>query len=91
MKINNSLDIARWEKLECVCNMDKETECYPFVKCTHCKCEEAWLSVPQKDFTIKENDIDENGNILQTKHDKTINEITLHRGHDLQDVIGWNF
>mgnify|MGYP000727939407 CR=1 FL=1 len=26
MKINNSLDVAKWEKLECVCNMDKETE-----------------------------------------------------------------
>ncbi len=26
MKINNSLDIARWEKLECKCNMEKEIE-----------------------------------------------------------------
>ncbi len=90
MKINNSLDVARWEKLECVCNMDKETECYPFVKCMHCKCEEAWLSVPQEDFTVKENDNDDEGNIIGT-HDRTVNEITLVRGHDLQDVIGWTF
>ena len=86
MKINNSLDVARWEKLECVCNMDKETECYPFVKCMHCKCEEAWNSVPQKDFTI--NEFDDEGNKTGTK---TVNEITLVRGHDLQDVIGWSF
>lgn len=90
MKINNSLDVARWEKLECVCNMDKETECYPFVKCTHCKCEEAWLSVPQKNFKVKENDIDDEGNVTGT-HDKTVDEITLVRGHDLQDVMGWTF
>ena len=91
MKINNSLDVARWEKLECKCNMDKETESYPFVKCTHCKCEEAWNSVPQEDFTVKENDIDDDGNPLQTKHDRIVNEISLVRGHDLQDVIGWEF
>ena len=86
MKINNSLDVARWEKLECVCNMDKETESYPFVKCEHCKCEEAWNSVPQEDFKI--NTFDEEGKVTGTK---TVKEISLVRGHDLQDVIGWNF
>ena len=90
MKINNSLDVARWEKLDCVCNMEKETECYPFVKCEHCRCQECWDSVPQEDFTVKENDYDEQGNITGN-HDKLVSEITLVRGHDLQDVIGWQF
>jgi len=90
LKINNSLDIARWEKLDCSCNMDKETECYPFVKCEHCKCKEAWLSVPQEDFTVKENDIDDKGNVTGT-HDKTVNEISLIRGRDLQEVVGWTW
>jgi len=91
MKINNSLDVARWEKLECSCNMNKETECYPFVKCEHCRCKECWDSVPQEDFTINETDLDENGNPLETTHEKIVNEITLVRGHDLQEVIGWTF
>ena len=86
MKINNSLDVARWEKLECVCNMDKETECYPFVKCIHCKCMECWDSVPQENFKI--NTFDDKGNKTGTK---TVKEISLVRGHDLQDVIGWSF
>ena len=86
MKINNSLNVARWEKLECVCNMEKETECYPFVKCEHCRCQECWDSVPQEDFTV--NNFDEEGNKTGTA---TVNEITLVRGHNLQDVIGWEF
>ncbi len=90
MKINNSLDVARWEKLECVCNMDKETECFPFVNCEHCRCQRCWDSVPQEDFTVKQQDLDDEGNVIGT-HDKTINEITLVRGQDLQDVIGWEF
>lgn len=90
MKINNSLDVARWEKLECVCNMEKETECYPFVKCEHCKCEECWNSVPKEDFTVKENDYDQEGNIIGN-HDKIISEITLIRGNKLEDVMGWTF
>tara|TARA_Y100000296_G_C5114812_1_gene227133 strand:- start:379 stop:654 length:276 start_codon:yes stop_codon:yes gene_type:complete len=91
LKINNSLDVARWEKLECQCDMHNETKCYPFVKCEHCRCQECWDSVPQEDFTVKENDIDDNGNPLETTHDKIVNEITLVRGHDLEDVIGWTF
>jgi hypothetical protein len=86
MKINNSLDVARWEKLECSCNMEKETECYPFVKCEHCRCQECWDSVPQEDFTV--NTLNEDGEPNGTK---IVNEINLVRGHDLQDVIGWTF
>ena len=91
MIINNSLDVARWEKLECQCDMHNETKCYPFVKCEHCRCQECWDSVPQENFTIKENDIDDDGNPLETTHDKTVNEITLVRGKDLEDVMGWTF
>ena len=85
MKINNSLDVARWEKLECKCNMNNETECFPFVKCEHCRCQECWNSVPQEDFTVKELDEDKN------EVSRTVNEITLVRGHDLQDVVGWTW
>ena len=85
MKINNSLDVARWEKLECKCNMNNETECFPFVKCEHCRCQECWDSVPQSDFTVKELDDDKN------EVSRTVNEITLVRGHDLQDVVGWTW
>tara|TARA_B110000014_G_C19828825_1_gene429837 strand:+ start:41 stop:301 length:261 start_codon:yes stop_codon:yes gene_type:complete len=85
MKINNSLDVARWEKLECKCNMNNETECFPFVKCEHCRCQECWNSVPQEDFTVKELDDDKN------EVSRTVNEITLVRGHDLQDVVGWTW
>ena len=90
MKINNSLDVAKWEKLKCLCNMDNEIESYPFVKCEHCRCQECWDSVPQEDFTIKENDIDDDGNLTETTHDRTINEITLQRGK-LDDIMGWTF
>lgn len=83
LKINNSLDVARWEKLECVCNMNNEVECYPFVKCEHCRCMECWDSVPQNNFTTIELD-DDNKEVT-----RTVNEITLVRGHDLEDVIGW--
>ena len=85
MKINNSLDVARWEKLECKCYMNNETECFPFVKCEHCRCQECWNSVPQSDFTVKELDDDKN------EVSRTVNEITLVRGHDLQDVVGWTW
>ena len=86
LKINNSLDVARWEKLTCKCNHDDIEKCYPISKCEHCRCQECWDSVPQKDFTI--NDFDEDGKVIGTK---TIKEITLHRGHDLEDIIGWQF
>lgn len=91
MKINNSLDKARWEDLTCKCNYNNIEECYPIAKCEHCRCKECWDSVPKEDFIIKENDIDKDGNDLDTTHDRVINEITLLRGHDLQDIQGWTF
>ena len=77
MKINNSLDVARWEKL------DKNSEEYK-------KCKKAWDSVPQEDFVIKEPDHDENGDTLKTTHNKTVTEITLKRGTN-EKVLGWSF
>lgn len=91
MKINNSLEEARWEKLTCKCNHDNPEECYPIAKCEHCRCQECWDSVPKEDFTIIEQDFDEEGNPLETTHERIVNEITLVRGHHLQDVIGWSF
>ena len=86
LKINNSLDVARWEKLECQCDMHNETKCYPFVKCEHCRCQECWDSVPQENFTVTK--LDDEGNEDGTR---TVDKITLVRGHDLEDVIGWTF
>jgi len=77
MKINNSLDVAQWEKL------DKNSEEYK-------KCKVAWDSVPQEDFVIQEPDKDDDGNSLETTHDKTVTEITLIRGTN-EKVLGWSF
>ena len=85
MKINNSLDVAKWEKLQCKCNIKKEIESYPFVKCQHCKCQQCWNSVPKQDFEIIDTDKDNN------KTKRIVKEITLVRGADLDDVMGWIF
>ena len=85
LKINNSLDVARWEKLKCSCNHDSIELEYPIHKCEHCRCKECWDSVPQKYFKVIDTDKDNN------KTTRTVKEITLVRGHDLQDVIGWTY
>ena len=85
MKINNSLDIARWEKTKCSCNHDDIEQCHPIHNCTHCKSQEAWDSVPKENFTV----IDVNEK--KERVTRVVDEITLVRGHDLQDVIGWTF
>lgn len=88
MKINNSLKVARWEKIKCTCNHDDIEKCYPIHNCIHCKCEEAWLSVPKKDFKHNDNQHDKDGKVIK-KRTKIVKEITLVRGHDLEDVVGW--
>jgi hypothetical protein len=91
MKINGLIDKPRWYDIPCKCNHDSvETE-YPIAECLHCKFQECEDSLPRDDFIIKENDIDENGNILETKHDKTVKEITIYRGDKYQEIIGWKF
>ena len=77
MKINNSREVAEWEKL------DPNSEEYK-------KCQTAWNSVPQEDFVIEEPDRNENGDILETTHEKTVTEITLKRGTN-DKVLGWSF
>lgn len=90
MKINNSLDVALWEKITCKCDHSSiETE-FPIKNCLHCKCQQAWDSVPKEDFEVQEPDLDENNNPLKTTHSRTVNEITLVRGK-VDDVIGWTF
>lgn len=79
MKINNSREVAEWEKL------DPNSEEYK-------KCKIAWNSVPQEDFVIEEPDRNENGDILESgsTHEKTVKEITLKRGTN-EKVLGWAF
>lgn len=86
MKINNSLDVARWEKITCKCDMNDIEKCYPIANCEHCRCQACWDSVPKENFTIKEY----NQN-TESYDDNIINEISLVRGERLQDVIGWEF
>ena len=50
------------------------------------RCQECWDSVPQENFTVTK--LDDEGNKDGTR---TVDEITLVRGHNLQDIIGWNF
>ena len=91
MKINNSLDVARWEKTKCTCDHSDIEKCHPIHNCTHCKCQQAWDSVPKNDFAVKKNDIDSKGNVLETTHDEVVSEITLVRGTKYEEVVGWNF
>ena len=90
MKINNSLDVARWEKIPCHCKKDDIEKCYPLMKCEHCRCEECWNSVPQEDFKIKEPIVDEDGKPTGETKTRTVKEITLVRGK-IEDVQGWLF
>ncbi len=89
MKINNSLDEARWEKIPCHCNKDDIEKCYPLMKCEHCRCQECWDSVPQEDFEVQELIIKDDKPTGETKT-RTVSEITLVRGR-YEDVIGWEF
>jgi len=87
MKINNSLDKARWENIPCSCGKKVE-DSFPIKNCFHCKFDLAWKSVPQKDFEINDDIIDKDGKITK-KQTKTVKEITLVRGDKYQDIIGW--
>ena len=90
MKINNSLDVALWEKIPCHCNHDSiETE-YPLKECIHCKSEECWNSVPKENFKVKDFPLDKDGNPTGETITRTVKEITLVRGK-FEDIIGWKF
>tara|TARA_R110000803_G_scaffold104756_1_gene172956 strand:- start:281 stop:541 length:261 start_codon:yes stop_codon:yes gene_type:complete len=83
MKINNSLDVARWESIPCFCGKEV-IDSFPIKECLHCKFDQCWKSVPKKDFKI--NDFNDKG--IKTGV-RTIKEITLVRGDKYQDVIAW--
>lgn len=88
MKINGLIKKARWENIPCCCGKDV-IDSFPIKECLHCKFDQCWQSVPQKDFQIKEPGIDkkETGKTIT----KIVKEITLVRGTKYQDVIGWTF
>jgi len=90
MKINNSIDVALWEKIPCHCKKDNIEQCYPLKECIHCKSEECWKSVPKENFKVKENIYDKDGLSTGDKKTRTVKEITLVRGR-YQDVQGWTF
>lgn len=84
MKINGLIDVALWENIPCKCNHDLIEKQYPLIECMHCKCKQAWDSVPQEHFKI--NNVEKGKKTGTT----TIKEITLVRGR-YEDVIGWRF
>ena len=91
MKINGTIEKPRWYDIPCKCNHNSvETE-YPIAECLHCKFEEAEKSLPKENFTIIESDLDEEGNPLETTHERTISEITIVRGSKYEEIIGWTF
>ncbi len=80
MKINGLIKKARWESISCGCGKEV-MDSFPIKECLHCKFDQSWKSVPQKDFKVT----DMKGKL------KTINEITLVRGDKYQDVIAWTW
>jgi|TARA_R110000824_G_scaffold360565_1_gene548317 hypothetical protein len=89
MKINNSLDVARWESLDCKCGKDVN-DSFPIKECLHCSFDQRWQSVPQKDFKVNEPEM-KNDKPTGKTITREIKEITLHRGDRYEDVIGWSF
>ena len=89
MKINNSLDHARWESIPCGCGKDV-MDSFPIKDCLHCKFDQAWQSVPQKNFETNDDLLDEDGTII-SKRTRVVKEVTLVRGSKYEDVIGWTF
>lgn len=89
MKINNSLDHARWESIPCGCGKDV-MDSFPIKDCLHCKFDQAWQSVPQKNFETNDDLLDEDGTII-AKRTRVVKEVTLVRGSKYEDVIGWTF
>ena len=67
-----------------------ETE-FPIAECLHCQFQAQEDSLPRQDFTVKENDIDDNNEPLESTHDKTVTEITIDRGDKYQEIRGWKF
>ena len=89
MKINNSLDHARWESIPCGCGKEV-MDSFPIKECLHCKFDQCWQSVPKKDFKVNQPEI-KNGKLTGKTITREIKEITLFRGEKFHDIIGWTF
>ena len=90
MKINGLIEHPLWYDIKCKCDHSSlETE-FPIAECLHCQFQRQEDSMPREDFTVKEQDKDEDDNVIGT-HDKTISEINIHRGDKYQEIIGWSF
>ena len=90
MKINGTIKHPLWYDIKCKCDHSSvETE-FPIAECLHCQFQRQEDSMPREDFTVKEQDKDEDDNVIGT-HDKTISEINIHRGDKYQEIIGWSF
>jgi hypothetical protein len=88
MKINGLIKKARWEHIPCCCGKEI-MDSFPIKDCLHCKFDQCWKSVPQKNFTVNDDIIDKTGKV--TKQTKTVKEITLYRGNKYEDVVGWTW
>ena len=89
MKINGLIKKARWEHIDCCCGSEV-IDSFPIKECLHCKFDQCWKSVPQKDFTVNNDIVDKTGKVTK-KQTRTVKEITLIRGDKYEDVIGWTF
>ena len=87
MKINGLIEKARYEHIACSCGKEV-IDSFPIKDCLSCKFRQRWDSVPQKDFTIQQREI-KDGKFTGKTNTKKITELTLIRGNDYQDVIGW--
>ena len=90
MKINGLIKKARWEHIACCCGTEV-MDSFPIKECLHCKFDQCWKSVPQKDFTVNDDIIDIKTGKVTKKQTRIVKEITLVRGDRYQDVIGWKF
>ena len=87
--INGLIKKARWENIPCECGTEV-MDSFPIKECLHCKFDQCWKSVPQKDFTVNDDKYDQNKKLIK-KQTRVVKEITLFRGDKYQDVIGWSF
>ena len=91
MQINGLIEHPRWYDIKCICDHSSiETE-FPIADCLHCQFQRQEDSMPREDFTIKQNEVDESGEPTGQTQEKTINEITIHRGDKYEEIIGWSF
>jgi len=89
MKINGLLDKARYEAIDCCCGVGVVNS-FPIKECLHCKFDQAWKSIPQKNFTIKEHEM-KNDKPTGKTITREIKEVTLVRGKKYEEVVGWKW